>query len=195
MTKSALIVVDVQYDFCPGGALAVVDGDAVVPVLNAYIDRCCQRDLPIYASRDWHPAVTRHFRDYGGIWPTHCVQGTRGAQIHTGLTLPGSTLVVDKGHDPDDDAYSAFQGRTSSDVSLERSLHEQGVERLYVGGLATDYCVKSTVLDALGHGFAVTLLVDACRGVNVQPHDSEDALIEMVRAGADVATIERIATA
>lgn len=191
LTRQALIVVDVQNDFCPGGALEVGDGDLVVPVLNEYAKHFSEHGAPVYASRDWHPAESRHFREFGGVWPRHCVQGTPGAQLHPGLVLPGGTEVVDKGENPDDDAYSAFQARTRNGADLERSLRERGVEHVYVGGLATDYCVKSTVLDALSRGFGATLLIDACRGVNVRPHDSEEAIIEMTRAGAEVATVEQ----
>jgi nicotinamidase/pyrazinamidase len=193
MPKEALLVVDVQNDFCPGGALAVSEGDAVVPVLNTYIKAFVSRGAPVYASRDWHPRMTHHFRDFGGIWPVHCVQGTPGAELHRDLALPPNSTVVDKGQDPNEDAYSAFQARTSGGATLDGDLRARGVERVYVGGLATDYCVKSTVLDALARGFQATLLVDASRGVNLQPHDSEDAIAEMVRAGADVATVEQVA--
>jgi nicotinamidase/pyrazinamidase len=192
MATDALIIVDVQNDFCPGGALAVSEGDAVVPTLNLYAKRFAERGAPVYASRDWHPQVTRHFRDYGGVWPIHCVQGTAGADLHADLELPANATFVDKGQDPAEDAYSAFQARTPSGVSLEDDLRRHGVERVCVGGLATDYCVKSTVLDALARGFKATFLVDASRGVNLKPHDAEDAIVEMVRAGADVATREGV---
>ncbi len=193
-TTSALILVDVQNDFCPGGALAVDEGDAIVPTLNAYARHFSMLGAPVFASRDWHPARTRHFRDFGGVWPIHCVQGTVGAQLHSGLVLPVGSEIVDKGENPDDDAYSAFQARTTEGVLLERSLRSLGIEHMYVGGLATDYCVKSTVLDARARGFAATLLIDGCRGVNLRPHDSEDAIIEMVRSGANVATLEQVET-
>ena len=194
MAKEALIVVDVQNDFCPGGALAVTEGDAVVPTLNAYLSYFAERGAPIYASRDWHPPVTRHFRDFGGVWPIHCVQGTPGAKLHSDLTLPANSTIVDKGEDPNEDAYSAFQGRGASGIALEDHLRANGVERVYVGGLATDYCVKSTVLDALARGFKATLLIDASRGVNLRPHDSEEAIAEMVRDGADLTTRERLSS-
>jgi nicotinamidase/pyrazinamidase len=188
MAMDALIIVDVQNDFCPDGALAVSEGNAIVSTLNLYAKRFAERGAPVYASRDWHPPVTRHFRDYGGVWPVHCVQGTAGAELHADLQLPADATVVDKGQDPAEDAYSAFQARTPSGISLEDDLRRRGVGHVFVGGLATDYCVKSTVLDALARGFNATFLVDASRGVNLKPHDSEDAIAEMVRAGADVAT-------
>lgn len=190
MAAEALVVVDVQNDFCPGGSLAVPDGDAVVPVLNEYARRFAAQSAPVFASRDWHPAVTRHFKDYGGPWPVHCVQGTAGAEFHPSLVLPREAIVVSKGMDPNEDAYSAFQALTDDGVALAAALQRRGVEHVYVGGLATDYCVKATVLDALARGFRATLLIDAARGVNVRPHDSELAIEAMVRAGADVATLE-----
>jgi nicotinamidase/pyrazinamidase len=195
MPGEALIVVDVQNDFCPGGALAVPEGDTVVPVLNDYIRWFVRRSAPVFASRDWHPQITRHFRDYGGPWPVHCVQGTHGAEFHPGLELPADpsgVVVVSKGEDPEEDAYSAFQAKVDGGVSLAEALRGRGVERVYVGGLATDYCVKSTVLDALKNGFQATFLVDASRGVNLSSHDSERAIEEMVRAGAGVATREQL---
>lgn len=190
----ALIIVDVQNDFCPGGALAVAEGDAVVPVLNDYALLFARKGAPIFASRDWHPPVTRHFRDYGGIWPIHCVQDTFGAEFHPTLALPTTATVVSKGSDPSEDAYSAFQATTPDGLSLTAALRRLGVDRVFVGGLATDYCVKATVLDALSQGFAARLLVDASRGVNLQPHDAERAIEEMVRAGAEVTARERILT-
>jgi nicotinamidase/pyrazinamidase len=192
MADEALIIVDVQNDFCPGGALAVPDGDAVVPVLNQYARRFVERGALIIATRDWHPAETRHFKDFGGVWPVHCVQGTIGAELHPSLRLPASTKVVDKGADPNEDAYSGFQAKTAEGVSLPDVLRRHSVQHVYVGGLATDYCVKATALDALNAGFRVTLLLDAMRGVNLRPHDAEVAIEEMVRRGAEVTTLERV---
>jgi nicotinamidase/pyrazinamidase len=190
--KSALVIVDVENDFTPGGALAVADGDRVVPVLNRYAERFAGANLPVCASRDWHPAVTSHFKEYGGIWPPHCIQGTKGAEFHPGLKLPEGATVVSKGMDPDKDSYSAFDALEPDGTPLAESLRRKGVEHLYVGGLATDYCVKWTVLEALRHGFRSTFLADASLGVNLQPHDSEKAIEEMVAAGADVTTLERL---
>lgn len=192
MARDALIIVDVQNDFCPGGALAVPEGDVVVPVLNRYVEQLAPRGVPVFASRDWHPPVTRHFRDYGGVWPPHCVQGTPGAAFHPSLQLPPDVRIVTKGDDPNEDAYSAFQARTADGVLLEDALRRAEIERVLVGGLATDYCVKWTVLDARARGFQAILLIDAARGVNLKPHDSEQAIEEMVRAGANLATLERI---
>ena len=183
----ALILVDVQNDFCPGGALAVSEGDAVVGPLNVYARDFAAAGSTVVATRDWHPARTGHFQQFGGIWPVHCVQDSPGAAFHPNLALPEGTIVVSKGDDPEADGYSAFEARTPEGKSLLDVLRERGVTDLYVGGLATDYCVKSTVLDGLKSGLRTVLLVDAVRGVNLQPEDSERAIDEMVRAGAEVA--------
>lgn len=192
MAAEALIVVDVQNDFCPGGALAVAEGNTVAPILAEYAHRFATLGAPVFASRDWHPRDTAHFRERGGPWPVHCVQGTAGAAFHSDLELPAGAVVVSKGTEPTEDAYSAFQARTSEGVALDEELQKRGVQRVYVGGLATDYCVKATVLDALARGFAATLLLDASLGVNLRSHDSERAIEAMIRAGADVRTRERI---
>ncbi len=182
--KHALIVVDVQNDFCPGGALAVRDGDAVVPILNRYIERFSQARLPVVATRDWHPEKTGHFKRFGGLWPEHCVQHTRGAEFHPSLKLGADAIIVSTGTAPDEDGYSAFQGKDSSGATLAELLRRRGVETIFVGGLATDYCVKHTVLDGLKHGLNVVVVVDAIRGVDLNPNDSQQALAEMNQAGA-----------
>lgn len=188
----ALLIVDVQRDFCPGGALAVPGGDRIVPVVNRYIERFRDRGLPIYASRDWHPAETRHFRERGGPWPPHCVAETEGAEFHPELALPESAVVVSKGTDPADDGYSAFEAETASGEALEPSLRERGVGRLFVAGLATDYCVRASVLDAAERGLRPVLLLDAIRGIDVEPGDQARALDAMLRAGAHTATLETL---
>jgi nicotinamidase/pyrazinamidase len=186
-SKAALIVVDVQNDFCPGGALAVKDGDRVVPVLNRCIDRFVKAGSPIFATRDWHPVKTSHFNTAGGPWPPHCIQGSKGAEFHPELNLPTDAVVVSAGMGPDEDGYSGFLGISDSGIRLVDLLRQRGVERIFVGGLATDYCVKHTVLDGLKEGFKVVLLTDAVRGVNLQPGDSERAIAEMRHAGAEIA--------
>jgi nicotinamidase/pyrazinamidase len=178
--RRALIVVDVQNDFCPGGSLAVERGDEVVAPLNRLIDEFLARGLPVYKSRDWHPPHTKHFADHGGTWPVHCVQDTRGAEFHPDLSQDPRVEVVSKGTG-DEDSYSAFDG-----TSLAEDLRRQGVREVWVGGLATDYCVKNTVLDALREGFRVRALSDAMRAVNLQPGDDTRALEEMRAAGAEV---------
>lgn len=178
-SKDALIIVDVQKDFTPGGALPVPEGDKVVPMLNRYKDLFLKAKALIYFTRDWHPQNHMSFKQQGGIWPPHCVQNTPGAQFHPDLEVPEGAEIISKGCDPNKEAYSGFQG-----TELEDSLQRRGAERVFVGGLATDYCVKSTVLDALKLGFETFLLEDAVKGVDVHPGDSQRALEEMERAGA-----------
>jgi nicotinamidase/pyrazinamidase len=187
LSKAALILVDVQNDFCPGGALAVKDGDQIVPVLNRYIDQFRKAGLPIFATRDWHPEKTTHFKSGGGPWPPHCIQGRKGAQFHPDLKLPADVLIVSAGMGADEDGYSGFLGIDDRGVKLVDLLRQRGIERIFVGGLATDYCVKHTVLDGLKEGFKVVLLTDSIRGVNLKPGDSEQAIAEMVQAGAEIA--------
>ena len=184
--KAALVVVDVQNDFCPGGALAVAEGDRVVEPLNRYIGRFFDAGLPIFATRDWHPEKTTHFKAFGGIWPVHCVQGTFGAEFHRALRLGGDATIVSKGMAADSDSYSGFDAVDCAGVSLADLLNLSGATRIYVGGLATDYCVKQTVLDGRGRGFEVVLLKDAIRGVDLAPGDSARALQQMLDAGVRV---------
>ena len=184
----ALIVVDVQKDFLPGGSLAVPHGDEVVPVLNRYMEIFSSRGLPVFATRDWHPPEHCSFTEQGGPWPPHCVAGSEGAAFADGLRLPAETVVVSKATAPDKDAYSGFQ-----DTGLAQRLREAGVRRVFVGGLATDYCVLNTVRDALAEGFEVVLLEDAIRAVDVQPGDGERAVKEMLDAGAVPARIDAVA--
>ena len=191
----ALIVVDVQNDFCPGGSLAVPDGDAVISVLNEYLSRAADAGIPIFASRDWHPEHTRHFAAEGGPWPPHCIQGTPGAEFHPALRLPPSAVVVSKGMSAEDQGYSALEAELPDGQSLADALRARGVQHVYVGGLATDYCVRATVLDALKGGFTTSVLVDASRPVDVQPGDGERALNEMLAAGAVSQILDEFAPA
>lgn len=188
MARSALLLVDVQNDFCPGGALAVPEGDRVVPVINAYIERFDRAGLPIFASRDWHPPQSRHFQSAGGPWPAHCVQHSPGAAFHPALRLPEGTAVVTKGTDPVDDGYSAFEATDPAGRLLPERLEEEQIERLFVAGLATDYCVRASVLDARARGIDTVLLLDAVRGIDVEEGDVARALDEMLRAGVRTAT-------
>lgn len=179
----ALLVVDVQRDFLPGGALAVAGGDAVVPVLNRYIELAKSSGLPVYATRDWHPHQHCSFAAQGGAWPPHCVAGSDGALFAPGLVIARGTAIVDKGTDAQHEAYSGFEG-----TGLAGKLHDAGVRRLLVGGLATDYCVLNTVRDALASGFEVLLLRDAIKAVDVNAGDGARAEREMLRLGARVVT-------
>jgi nicotinamidase/pyrazinamidase len=186
-TKSALLIVDLQRDFCPGGSLAVAGGDEIIPVINRYIKIFSEKGLPVLASRDWHPENTVHFKTGGGPWPVHCVQGTSGAQFHPDLHLPYNTVILSKGMNPDrDDEYSNFHAVTEEGLTFTEYLIKNGIGHLFVCGIATDYCVRETVLDALGNGFAVTLLKDAVRGVELLPGDSEKAIADMAAAGAEI---------
>jgi len=181
--KTAIVAVDIQNDFCPGGSLAVTDGDAVVAPTNALFAR-----FPIqFLSRDWHPAETVHFAEWGGKWPPHCVAGTPGADFHAGLK-PTKAIVVTKGTKNSDDGYSAFEGlvQEMADTPFGEYLRLRGVERIVVTGLATDYCVEATAIDGIKQGFEVILALDACRAVNVQPGDGDRAVVEMVNAGVVV---------
>ena len=187
--KKALLVVDVQNDFCPGGSLAVAGGDEVVPALNRLMKEFLDRNEPVFKTRDWHPAKTKHFAAYGGAWPIHCVQGTRGAEFHPDLLDDPRIKIISKGMNESADGYSGFDG-----TNLAQLLREEGVEEVWVGGLATDYCVKHTVLDALREGFRVKALADAMRPVNLKPNDGEQAIAEMRNAGAKIVGSAKKAT-
>ncbi len=191
--KRALLIVDVQHDFCPGGALPAEDGDAVVPVLNRTIEKFQAAGYPVVASRDWHPEQSAHFQERGGPWPPHCIQGTTGAEFHKDLELPADVVVITKGDDPDEDeGYSAFEGKTDDGKSLVETLHAEDIEEVFVGGLATDYCVRASALDAVKAGFRTHLIVDAVRGVDINPGDSGHAIEEMKRDGVHITISDQI---
>jgi nicotinamidase/pyrazinamidase len=175
--QDALIIVDVQNDFCPGGALGVSRGDEVVPLINRLLKH---RWLTV-ATMDWHPAEHSSFEAHGGPWPQHCVQGTAGAELHPALESDKIQLLVTKASHRDKDAYSGFDG-----TELANILREKGVKRVVVCGIATDYCVSATAHDALSEGFEVLVLEDAIRGVEVNPGDSQRALEALAKAGAHV---------
>ena len=175
----ALLVVDVQNDFCPGGALEVPEGDRVVPVINRWIEAAREARIPVFASRDWHPQGHVSFAERGGPWPPHCVQNTQGAAFHPDLQLPEEATVISKGQDPERDQYSAFD-----DTGLARQMRSEGIQRVWVGGLAQDVCVRATVLDGVREGFEIHLIEPATRPVDVNPGDGERALEEMQEAGA-----------
>ena len=173
----ALIVVDVQRDFCEGGALAIPEGDTVVPVLNRWMAAAHATGVPVYASRDWHPLRHPSFVELGGPWPVHCVQDTPGAAFHRDLSLPESALVVTKGTRFDKDQNSAFDG-----TGLEAELHRREIRRLWVGGLAQDVCVCATVLDARRHGFETVVISEATMPVTREGFDRSEQ--QMREAGA-----------
>ncbi len=191
--RDALVIVDVQNDFCPGGALGVREGDRVVPILNRYAERFAALGAATFASRDWHPAETTHFQPYGGVWPPHCVQGTAGAAFHPELVLPPGTEIVSKGMDPHADAYSCFDAEASDGLPFAAALGERGISRLFIGGLATDYCVRATVVDGVQAGFEMVVLEDAVAAVDLAPGDGDKALAEMRAAGAQLIRLADLA--
>jgi nicotinamidase/pyrazinamidase len=172
----ALIVVDVQNDFCPGGALAVTDGDEIMEAVN----RLASEAPLVVATRDWHPPDHGSFAEQGGLWPVHCVRDTPGAQLHPGLHAK-LDAILDKGQAPDRDGYSGFE-----DTELERLLREHDVDTVHVVGLALDYCVKATALAAREAGFQVIVHREATRAVNVEPGDDERAADELRAAGVEI---------
>lgn len=179
-------MVDVQNDFCPGGALAVREGDMVVPIVNALAALVTRAGGPVFASRDWHPEASRHFAVHGGPWPRHCLQQSAGAQFHPALRLPPGTTVVTKGDSLDDEGYDAFEGRTSDGRGLADALRAAGVRRVLVAGLATDYCVRASALGAVAAGFETVLIEDGVRPVDVSAGDGARAIAEMRAAGVKV---------
>jgi len=184
----ALLLVDVQNDFLPGGSLAVPAGDEVIPALNCYIKAFRRESLPIYATRDWHPPDHCSFRAQGGIWPPHCIAGSQGAKFSPKLDLPANVVIISKATNLNADAYSDFDT-----TDLEQRLRQSGISRLFIGGLATEYCVLYTVRDALSHGFEVHLLLDGIRAINVKPGDGQRAIEEMTSLGATPIHFEDIA--
>lgn len=174
-TQAALIIVDVQHDFCPGGALPVPDGDKVIPPINHMLSY----PWLTVATKDWHPPNHCSFKEQGGPWPPHCVQDTKGADFHPLLDTPKICLVVTKGSRVEKDAYSGFDG-----TDLAKILRERGVKRVVICGLATEYCVRATACDALKEGFDVLVLEDAIRGVEVNSGDCQQAIEELRAAGA-----------
>ena len=179
--RKALVVVDVQNDFCPGGSLAVANGDEVVAPLNKLMKEFLDRGEPVFKTRDWHPAQAKHFAANGGMWPIHCVQNTSGAEFHKDLSDDPRITIISKGVNESSDGYSGFDG-----TNLAQLLREQDVKEVWVGGLATDYCVKHTVVDGLRAGFEVKALADAMRPVNLKPSDGKQAVEEMREAGAEI---------
>ena len=179
---------DVQKDFLHGGSLPVPSGDEVIPILNDYISLFKTAKAKVFATRDWHPANHVSFKEFGGLWPPHCVQETEGAEFHPDLKLPENVTVISKAMDPKRESYSGFDG-----TPLAEELRKGEVSRIFVGGLATDYCVKNTVLDGIAAGFDVVLLSDAIRGINLKADDSENAVSAMRTEGAKIATLEDFA--
>ncbi len=174
----ALVLVDIQNDFCTG-SLAVKNACSIIETANLYINLFEKRKRPIFATRDWHPKNHSSFKEFGGMWPIHCVEGSFGAEFYKDLKLPVSTIVISKATHIDKDAYSGFDG-----TDLDIKLKELGIKRLFIGGLATDYCVKATILDALSLNYTVFFLSDASKAVNLNPDDEVLSIDEMLEKGA-----------
>lgn len=187
---SALLLIDLQNDFFPNGALAVPGSDNLIPLINTYIKHFSRQGWTILATRDWHPAHHTSFIEQQGPWPVHCVQGSRGAQFHSDLVMPPGMMVISKGTDPKKDARSGFDG-----TSLADRLEDLNVQTLFVLGLAADSCIKQTVLDGCQHGFRVVLLTDVTRWITPASDDSPTTLQELADAGAFLATISDIGMA
>lgn len=183
----ALLAIDIQNDFLPGGNMAVPKGDEIIPVMNDYIQKFQAQHLPIYASRDWHPSNHLSFVPQGGPWPQHCIAGSKGAEFHPDLLFPDNVIVTSKGTKKEYEAYSVF-----SEVEFKTLLKNALIQRLFIGGLATDYCVLHCVNDALKNGYQVFLLLDAIRAVNVKPNDGKQAIQTMSSKGANPITLEAL---
>lgn len=186
--QDALLIADMQNDFLPGGALGISGGDEIVPVLLTYIQRFQAKGLPIFLSRDWHPSNHCSFHSQGGPWPVHCVAGSPGSLPPSSFEAPPSAVLIYKAIDENEEAYSAFEH-----TPLHRHLQALGVRRLFVGGLATDYCVLNTVKDARKLGYEVCLLADGIRAANVHPDDGRQAEAQMIRLGAVPMRLEALA--
>jgi nicotinamidase/pyrazinamidase len=186
--NDALLIADIQNDFLPGGALDIGGGDKIIPILLSYVRRFQTQHLPIFLTRDWHPPNHCSFRSQGGRWPVHCVAGSPGSLPPPMFDAPPSAVIIYKAIDRDQEAYSAFQSTV-----LDRHLRALGIRRLFIGGLATDYCVLNTVTDALALGYAVRLLMDGIKAVNLQPDDGRRAEQDMIRLGAAPVQLETLA--
>lgn len=187
-TGDALLIADIQNDFLEGGSLGIAGGNAVIPVLRTYLHHFYSRGLPIFLTRDWHPANHCSFHSRGGPWPVHCVAGSHGSLPPRDFEAPSSAVIIYKAIDPDQEAYSAFQN-----TPLHRHLQALGIHRLFIGGLATDYCVLQSVKDARALRYEVCLLTDGIKAVNVDPDDGAEAQEEMLRLGAVPIRLETLA--
>lgn len=185
----ALLIADIQNDFLPDGALGIRGGNEIIPVLLSYIRRFHEHNLPIFLTRDWHPPDHCSFRTHGGLWPPHCVAGSPGSLPPPTFEAPASAVIIYKAIDSNEEAYSAFQS-----TALDRHLRALDIRRLFIGGLATDYCVLNTVTDALAMGYAVCLLMDGIKAVNLHPDDGRRAEQEMLRLGATPVQFETFTT-
>jgi len=190
MKNSALLVTDVQNDFLPGGALGIKNGDKIIPVINKYIELFTKNKSLIIFSRDWHPEKTEHFQEHGGKWPPHCVQWTEGAKFHNDLIIPPVMVLVSKGTDPKSDSYSVFDAANKQGIKLTSVLKNFKINKLFVSGLATDYCVRASSKDALSQGLEVVVLRDAIEGVDIE--DSQNALNEIEKLGGEIKNFSQV---
>ncbi len=188
--KKALLVVDLQNDFCPGGALGVGEGDQIIPTVNKYVDLFQRNQLPVFVSRDWHPENSKHFKESGGPWPPHCIQNSPGAEFHPDFQVPEKAIVLSKGTNPDLDGYSVFEAHTLDKKPFSQLLEDMGIEELYIAGIATDYCVKMTSLDAFKYDLKVNVLTDAIKGVDKE--DSQRAIAEIVARNGKLKTYTEV---
>ncbi|PSJ16129.1 isochorismatase family protein [Nitrosomonas supralitoralis] len=184
----ALIVVDMQNDFLTNGRLAVTGGDKIIPLLNCYIAYFYANNRPIFATRDWHPPDHCSFVSQGGPWPPHCIAGSTGAAFHAELVLPADAHIVSKATSREADAYSGFSG-----TGLHELLQSLCITRIFTGGIATEYCIRHTVKDALQLGYSVVLLEDAIQAINRQPHDGALALQDMIDHGVRLIHFQELA--
>ena len=189
---NALSVTDMQNDFLPGGALGVPEGDKIIPFVNRAAALFKKNNLPIFFTRDWHPPDHCSFKDQGGPWPPHCVQNTAGAELSSKMNIPEGSVIISKGSDKNSEQYSTLGGRDAAGNTESSLLKKSGIKRIFIAGLATDYCVLNSVKDALAEGYEVYVLTDAIRAVDVNPGDGERALEEMIRGGAKTITTEGI---
>jgi nicotinamidase/pyrazinamidase len=185
--KTALIMTDIQNDFCRGGTLAVRHADEILDPINKLIAKAARRNWRVFVTRDWHPRGHISFRRQGGIWPPHCIAGSQGAMFHPALNVPADATIISKATEPQQEAYSAFEG-----TNLRSMLALQGVDHVILVGLTTDYCIKNTALDALRFGFGVTVAEDATRAVNVSPEDGPAALKAIKDAGAQLVSVDKL---
>ncbi len=177
----ALVIIDAQNDFFPGGALPVDEGHQIIPVINAWIEASLDEGIPVYASRDWHPINHCSFKEQGGPWPMHCVQESKGAEIHSDINLPSDTILVDTAFESSKEAYSAFQGQTQEGISLDEAMKLSGIKRIWLVGLAQDFCVCETALEGRKKGYTVLLITKGTRPIHEET--GEDALERMQNAG------------
>ncbi|MFH0925874.1 MAG: isochorismatase family protein [bacterium] len=181
--KGALVILDVQNDFFPGGILATQDSDKIIHIINKYIKISSHKKLPIYLSKDWHPKQTKHFKRFGGYWPTHCIKNTKGAEFHPNLKLPDSTIIVSKGMDPNKHNYPLLNSIDSNKNTLLALLQSQDIQDIFIGGIFTDHSDEMSIFDALDIGFNLYLFVDAVRIVNIKPKNLETTIKHLLERG------------